>query len=60
MSAGSGRAAAYATLALLTADDLKDMGIQSIGHRRKLLAAIAELAVIVGAPPPDCPVTFQS
>jgi class 3 adenylate cyclase len=31
------------TLALLTADDLKEMGIQSVGHRRRLLAAIAEL-----------------
>jgi class 3 adenylate cyclase/tetratricopeptide (TPR) repeat protein len=31
------------TLVLLTADDLKDMGIQSVGHRRKLLAALAEL-----------------
>lgn len=27
----------------LTADDLKDLGVRSVGHRRKLLEAIAEL-----------------
>jgi class 3 adenylate cyclase len=32
----------------LTADDLKEMGIAAVGHRRKLLAAIA---VLRGAPP---------
>lgn len=30
-------------LATLTADDLRDMGIASVGHRKKLLAAIAAL-----------------
>lgn len=30
-------------LSALTADDLKDLGITSLGHRKKLLAAIAEL-----------------
>src|SRR6266481_6339170 len=32
----------------LTADDLKDLGVNLVGHRRKLLAAIAAL----GAEPP--------
>src|SRR3974377_1763853 len=32
----------------LTADDLKDLGVTLVGHRRKLLAAIAAL----GAKPP--------
>jgi hypothetical protein len=31
------------TLRELTADDLKDLGVNLIGHRRKLLAAIAAL-----------------
>lgn len=49
------------TLALLTADDLRDMGIQSIGHRRKLLAAIAELtAQQPAAPPPDLPLSLAN
>ena len=30
-------------LCTLTIDDLKDLGIASLGHRKKLLAAIAEL-----------------
>jgi hypothetical protein len=30
-------------LAELTADDLKDLGVNLVGHRRKLLAAIAAL-----------------
>jgi len=34
----------------LTADDLKDLGVTSIGHRRKLLDAIA--ALYVNVPPP--------
>lgn len=33
-----------ATLALLTADDLKEMGVLSVGHRRRLLTAIAGLS----------------
>jgi class 3 adenylate cyclase/predicted ATPase len=32
-----------AVLPKLTADDLKDMGVLIVGHRRKLLAAIAEM-----------------
>src|SRR5262245_29193538 len=31
------------TLPELTADDLKDLGVNLVGHRRKLLAAIAAL-----------------
>jgi len=32
-----------AILPELTADDLKDLGVSLVGHRRKLLAAIAAL-----------------
>jgi len=39
----------WATLKELTADDLRDMGVVSIGHRRRLLSAIAAL----GQPPVD-------
>ncbi|HZV06605.1 MAG TPA: adenylate/guanylate cyclase domain-containing protein [Gemmataceae bacterium] len=35
----------------LTADDLKDLGVALVGHRRKILTAIAELS----APAPDSP-----
>ena len=28
----------------LTGDDLKELGVASVGHRRKLLSAIAELS----------------
>jgi hypothetical protein len=41
-----------AVLAELTADDLKDLGISLVGHRRKLLAAIAALRSR-GAPEPQ-------
>jgi class 3 adenylate cyclase/predicted ATPase len=34
----------------LTGDDLKDMGVGSVGHRRKLLEAIAELQNSGGVP----------
>ena len=30
-------------LCLLTADDLKELGVAAVGHRRQLLAAIAKL-----------------
>ena len=33
-----------AVLATLTADDLREMGVAAIGHRRRLMNAIAELA----------------
>src|SRR3974377_2042473 len=38
----------------LTAEDLKDLGVSIVGHRRKLLDAIAVLRVDAGgkAPPP--------
>ena len=35
----------------LTADDLKDLGVALVGHRRKLLAAIAALRSDVGPAP---------
>jgi class 3 adenylate cyclase len=31
------------TLSMLTADDLRELGVAAIGHRKKLLAAIAAL-----------------
>jgi hypothetical protein len=42
----------------LTAEDLKDLGIGSIGHRRKLLDAIALVRPepTTKAPPPEAPV----
>jgi hypothetical protein len=42
-------------LADLTADDLSGLGVVSIGHRRKLLAAIAALRA--GSPPVMSPST---
>ena len=33
-----------AALRVLTADDLRELGVRSLGHRRKLLAAIAKSA----------------
>jgi class 3 adenylate cyclase len=43
-----------ATLPELTAEDLKDLGVSLVGHRRKLLAAIAALRSVI-APVPDTP-----
>jgi class 3 adenylate cyclase len=40
-----------AVLPELTADDLKDLGVSLVGHRRKLLAAIAALRSDVDAAP---------
>jgi class 3 adenylate cyclase/predicted ATPase len=40
-----------AVLPELTADDLKDLGVSLVGHRRKLLAAIAALRTDVGPVP---------
>ena len=34
----------------LTADDLKDIGVAIVGHRRKMLSAIAELSALSAAP----------
>jgi hypothetical protein len=48
----------WALLPKLTADDLKDLGVSLVGHRRKLLDAIAELsaAEAPAAPiPPTAP-----
>ena len=36
----------------LTADDLKELGIASFGHRKRLLAAIADLGPAPGSPAP--------
>jgi class 3 adenylate cyclase/predicted ATPase len=43
-----------AVLPELTAEDLKDLGVSLVGHRRKLLAAIAALRSNIG-PVPDTP-----
>ena len=43
----------------LTADDLKDLGVTLVGHRRKLLEAIAELNA-AGAPPEPIPFIASS
>ncbi|MDX1576483.1 MAG: adenylate/guanylate cyclase domain-containing protein, partial [Kiloniellales bacterium] len=45
------------TLAKLTGEDLKEIGVASVGHRRKLLAAIAALGEgsLPGAAPSDEP-----
>jgi class 3 adenylate cyclase/predicted ATPase len=40
-----------AVLPELTAEDLKDLGVSLVGHRRKLLAAIAALRSDTAAPP---------
>ena len=40
----------FEVLPKLTAEDLKELGVGSVGHRRKLLAAIAELAGLPVAP----------
>ena len=37
----------------LTAEDLKDLGVSIVGHRRKLLDAIAALRTEAGAPTPS-------
>src|SRR5579864_3570845 len=36
----------------LTAEDLRDLGVGFVGHRRKLLDAIAALRTEASAPPP--------
>src|SRR6516164_8141550 len=45
----------------LTADDLKESGVSALGHRRKLLAAIAALRTDANAkaPPPEALSTFE-
>ena len=52
-----------AVLPNLTAEDLKDLGVGAVGHRRKLLDAIAALRAEASAkaPPPDAlPVTDRT
>src|SRR5690348_278932 len=39
----------------LTAEDLKDLGVGIVGHRRKILDAIAALRADTGASPPATP-----
>src|SRR5258705_2657021 len=36
----------------LTAEDLKDLGVSLVGHRRRLLDAIAALSIPPPSPPP--------
>jgi SAM domain (Sterile alpha motif) len=49
----------WALLPKLTADDLKDLGVSLVGHRRKLLEAIADLSA-AEAPPDPIPSTAPS
>ncbi|MFL6827162.1 MAG: adenylate/guanylate cyclase domain-containing protein, partial [Bradyrhizobium sp.] len=50
-----------AVLPNLTAEDLKDLGVAVVGHRRKLLDAIAALRTEASAPTPlsDAPVAIE-
>src|ERR1700687_4867814 len=41
----------------LTAEDLKDLGVGIVGHRRKILDAIATLRIDESAKPPSAAVT---
>jgi hypothetical protein len=43
-------------LPTLTAEDLKDLGVNLVGHRRRLLDAIAALGAVNVPPPPTLPV----
>jgi hypothetical protein len=45
----------WEVLPKLTADDLKDIGVTAVGHRRKLLEAIAKLSAADAAPDPIPP-----
>jgi len=42
-------------LPTLTADDLRELGVASLGHRKRLLAAIAASAARAGPPAPPAP-----
>jgi hypothetical protein len=46
----------------LTAEDLKDLGVAIVGHRRTLLDAIAALRIGADAkaPPPEAPSTIET
>ena len=41
----------WAVLPKLTADDLKDIGVTAVGHRRKLLEPLPSLALLPQRPP---------
>ena len=45
----------WAVLPKLTADDLKDIGVTAVGHRRMLLEAIAQLSATDASPDPIPP-----
>ena len=49
----------WAVLPKLTADDLKDIGVTAVGHRRMLLEAIVQLSA-TEAPPDLTPATAPS
>src|SRR5712672_2135708 len=44
----------------LTAEDLKDLGVGIVGHRRKLLDAIADLCADAVARAPSSKISFRS
>src|ERR1700751_361163 len=44
----------------LTAEDLKELGVAALGHRRKLLDAIAALRADAGSKPPSADVATTS
>ena len=48
----------WAVLPKLTADDLKDIGVTAVGHRRMLLEAIAALGAFVATPTVTAAVSF--
>jgi class 3 adenylate cyclase/tetratricopeptide (TPR) repeat protein len=49
-----------AVLPSLTTEDLRDLGINIVGHRRKLMNAIAALNAGTGAASVHAPVTFET
>jgi hypothetical protein len=40
----------------LTAEDLRELGVASVGHRRRLLDAIAAFSAVDVPPPPTLPI----
>jgi SAM domain (Sterile alpha motif) len=50
----------WAVLPKLTADDLKDIGVTAVGHRRMLLEAIAQLSATNMPPGPIPPTAAPS
>jgi hypothetical protein len=49
----------WAVLPKLTADDLRDIGVTVVGHRRKLLEAIAQLSA-TDMPPDAVPASVSN